>query len=53
LLLLLLPLLLLLLLLLLLKGGDEPVWRQLLRPHLDHPNRAVAQQAATALAETQ
>jgi hypothetical protein len=31
--------------------GDEPVWRQVLRKHLDHGNPAVVQQAAAALAE--
>ena len=30
--------------------GDEPVWRQLLRLHLDHSDPDVAQQAAAALA---
>jgi hypothetical protein len=30
--------------------GDEPVWRQVLRRHLNHSNTAVAQQAAAALA---
>jgi hypothetical protein len=29
----------------------EPVWRQLLWHHIDHPDPDVAQQAATALAE--
>jgi hypothetical protein len=33
-----------------LAGGVEPVWRQLLQLHLDHPNAGVAQQAAAALA---
>jgi hypothetical protein len=30
---------------------DEPVWRQLLRLHLDHSNPIIAKQAAAALAE--
>lgn len=30
--------------------GAEPVWRQLLRLHLDHPDQQVAEQAAAALA---
>jgi hypothetical protein len=34
-----------------LAGGDEPVWRQLLQLHLDHPNAGEAQQAAAALAD--
>lgn len=29
----------------------EPVWRQVLRLHLDHSDPEVAQQAAAALAE--
>jgi hypothetical protein len=33
------------------RPGGEPVWRQVLREHLRHRNPAVAQQAATALAE--
>jgi hypothetical protein len=28
-----------------------PIWRRLLRLHLDHPNPEVAQQAAAALAD--
>jgi hypothetical protein len=39
------------LLLVMLAGGDEPVWLQLLRLHLDHPHPEVAQQAAAALAD--
>ena len=31
--------------------GDDPVWRQVLRYHLDHNDPEVAQQAAAALAE--
>ena len=31
--------------------GDEPVWRQVLRLHLDHSDPEVAQQAAAALVE--
>ena len=30
--------------------GDEPVWRQLLKHHLDDSDPEVAQQAAAALA---
>ena len=30
---------------------DEPVWRQLVRLHVNHSNPEVAQQAAAALAE--
>ena len=29
--------------------GDEPVWRQLLRLHLDHDDLQVARQAVAAL----
>jgi hypothetical protein len=32
--------------------GDEPVWLQVLRHHLDHQKLEVAQQAAAALAES-
>jgi hypothetical protein len=31
--------------------GDEPMWRQILRLHLNHSNLLVAQQAAALLAE--
>jgi hypothetical protein len=31
--------------------GDEAVWRQILRLHLNHSDHAVVQQAAAALAE--
>ena len=31
--------------------SDEPVWRQILLRHLNHSDRAVAQQSAAALAE--
>ena len=31
--------------------GGEPVWRQVLRLHLNHSDPEVAQQAAAALAE--
>jgi hypothetical protein len=33
--------------------GDEPVWRKVLRHHLNHTNPNVAQQAAAALAENE
>jgi hypothetical protein len=44
-------LLCLLLLLLPQAPGDEPVWRQILRLHLDHSDPGVARRAAAALAE--
>jgi hypothetical protein len=33
------------------EGGDEPVWRQVLRHLLDHSDPAVAEHAAAALVE--
>jgi hypothetical protein len=34
-------------------SDDEPVWRQVLRCHLNHSHRGVAQQAAAALEQGQ